>query len=749
MNNEWKEDEVRLILHYEQMRKNMDTIFTALMEELSNCGSSHTALVHFTGLRSLRMFLSTCTGKGVWRQALCELNVHEMLGAGNRGFEASKDLCGATRGPPHQLLRIVCSKYAVWHNSEQAVARVRADSKRSLLDLLEERAQHQKSTEVAPFFSKKKKKIVAVILAQFLVKLVGCCWLQNDWNAETIFFLPDPSSGDEPDLQTPYILASLTTDQVSNRTVDTLEYYCSFVFALGLLLLELELDQSISITAADEEDAEEDYPAAYIALIRMFTLRKEDLDDAYILQIINSCLEFRNRVESVQHPSFDEDPKFRATMSKYLLTPLIQRLQLAHPDVPLDEILDKPKATVVRRSSQGQRGRGELFSRYPKRQSTSEHHAAVYPPPSRTATGSTFATHSSNRNSYLSGQRPRARRDFKIAIICALPLEADAVKAMFDKRWDDQGDSHGKASSDQNAYSTGVIGRHNVVLAHMPGMGKESAAMVAANCRSSFEGIKLALVVGICGGVPSPTNGEEILLGDVVISEGLVCYDFGRQLPGRFVRKDGVLDNYPRPPPEIRSLLNKLKGRWDRNLLQEKTFAYLANVQDELGRSAKYPGSECDKLFDASYRHKHQQPSACGTCSESQPSNDSVCAKALASTCEDLGCDDSRLVQRERLSQHPLHGQRNQNLPMVHIGKVASGSIVMRSGLDRDRIANEEEVIAFEMEGAGVWETFTCVIIKGVCDYADSHKSKKWQGYAAATAAACTKAFLEHWTSTL
>ncbi len=97
---------------------------------------------------------------------------------------------------------------------------------------------------------------------------------------------------------------------------------------------------------------------------------------------------------------------------------------------------------------------------------------------------------------------------------------------MFDKRWDDDGDVYGKATSNQNAYSTGIIGHHNVVLAHMPGMGKESAARVAANCRSSFEGIKLALVVGICGGVPFPAHGEEILLGDVVISEGLVCYDF-------------------------------------------------------------------------------------------------------------------------------------------------------------------------------------------------------------------------------
>ncbi len=158
-----------------------------------------------------------------------------------------------------------------------------------------------------------------------------------------------------------------------------------------------------------------------------------------------------------------------------------------------------------------------------------------------------------------------------------------------------------------------------------------------------------------------------------------------------------MLDNYPRPPPEVRSLLNKLKGRWGRKLLQEKTFTY--------------PGSEYDKLFDASYRHRHQQPSACGTCSESQLSNGSTCAAALASTCEELGCDDSELVQRERLSQPPTHGQPNKNLPVIHIGKVASGSIVMKSGRDRDRIANEEEVIAFEMEGAGVWDTFTCVMI--------------------------------------
>lgn len=66
----------------------------------------------------------------------------------------------------------------------------------------------------------------------------------------------------------------------------------------------------------------------------------------------------------------------------------------------------------------------------------------------------------------------------------------------------------------------------------------------------------------------------------------------------------------------------------------------------------------------------------------------------------------------------------------------------MKCGLDRDRIAREEGIIAFEMEGAGIWEEIPCIIVKGVCDYADSHKNKAWQNFAAATAAAAAKALL-------
>jgi len=87
--------------------------------------------------------------------------------------------------------------------------------------------------------------------------------------------------------------------------------------------------------------------------------------------------------------------------------------------------------------------------------------------------------------------------------------------------------------------------------------------------------------------------------------------------------------------------------------------------------------------------------------------------------------------------------------PVVHFGLIASGDTVMKSGKRRDEIAKNLNVIAFEMEGAGVWDNLPCIVIKGVCDYADSHKNKKWQNYAAATAASCMKAFLEKLPSVL
>lgn len=121
---------------------------------------------------------------------------------------------------------------------------------------------------------------------------------------------------------------------------------------------------------------------------------------------------------------------------------------------------------------------------------------------------------------------PRSREEFKIAIICVLPVEANAVQELFDEHYDEYCHTYGKQVGDDNTYTAERISGHNVVLAFMPGMGNQSSASVAQGLRVSFTSIKLALVVRIYGGAPYSTDNTEIILGDVIISDSVIEYNF-------------------------------------------------------------------------------------------------------------------------------------------------------------------------------------------------------------------------------
>ncbi|KAL3439993.1 hypothetical protein BJX65DRAFT_49951 [Aspergillus insuetus] len=333
--------------------------------------------------------------------------------------------------------------------------------------------------------------------------------------------------------------------------------------------------------------------------------------------------------------------------------------------------------------------------------------------------------------------RPSSRDEFAIAIICALTIEAEAVEELFDKTYDRLGEHYRKQPGDDNAYVNGRIGSHNVVVCYMPGMGKGSAASVASSLKISYKRIEVALVVGICGGAPYPLSGEEIFLGDVIMSDSVVQYDFGRQYPGGFKKKTDVKDTLGRPHQAVRSILASLQGRRSRKDLQEKLSRHLQTLQESQPDWHR-PNSIDDFLFKASYQHKHYNHEATCSCLDSRSEN--ICKAAVHLSCTLLGCDLAQVYRCRHSTEH--------NQPRVHIGMVASADTVMKSGEHRDRLVESEGVVGFEMEGAGVWDNISCIIIKGVCDYADSHKNKAWQSYAAATGAAAAKAFLEYWPPT-
>jgi nucleoside phosphorylase len=248
----------------------------------------------------------------------------------------------------------------------------------------------------------------------------------------------------------------------------------------------------------------------------------------------------------------------------------------------------------------------------------------------------------------------------------------------------------------------------------MPDMGMISAAAVASNIRSSFERIKVGILVGVCGGVPRTADGVEILLGDVIISTSVTQIDFGRQYPNKFIRKNGVEDTLGRANPEIRAFIGKASGNLVRGRLKEKTSIFSTEIYAKDGfYNSIYPGPENDKLYPSDYQHKHWKRDSCNICADSQKQDGEGCELARQSFCAELGCNDKLLVARNRIQMAMgLSGDgrpitivseiREAQKVSIHFGRIACSNQVMKSGQHRDRIAADEGAIAFEMESAGI-----------------------------------------------
>jgi nucleoside phosphorylase len=294
-------------------------------------------------------------------------------------------------------------------------------------------------------------------------------------------------------------------------------------------------------------------------------------------------------------------------------------------------------------------------------------------------------------------------QDYTVGWVCALPIELAAATAILDEKH--QSLPHN--DDDPSLYTLGRIGKHNVVLASLPSgqMGTNSTAVVGTRMQLKFPSIHIGLMVGIGGGVPSAR--ADVRLGDVVISQpqsgygGVVQYDFGKTGPDGRLMPTGFLNA---PPPVLLNAISKLRS--NRYLGQDTLSTHLSTFK----RLAQFSrdGVGLDVLYEATYSH------------------------IGGPTCD--GCrEDKRVERNPRASQEMV----------IHYGTIASGNQVMKDGVTRDRISTElGGVLCFEMEAAGLMNSFPCLAIRGICDYADSHKNKRWQPYAAAIAAACAKEIL-------
>ncbi|UKZ73631.1 hypothetical protein TrVFT333_001279 [Trichoderma virens FT-333] len=280
--------------------------------------------------------------------------------------------------------------------------------------------------------------------------------------------------------------------------------------------------------------------------------------------------------------------------------------------------------------------------------------------------------------------------EYTVGWICAISTERVAAEAFLDEK---HKGLENVSPHDNNDYALGKMGRHNVVIAVLPDgeYGTASAATVARDMLHSFPNIRIGLLVGIGGGAPSAEH--DIRLGDIV---------------DQAFQQTGFLDQ---PPMVLRTAIAGLRAQYDTDghQLEEMINDILAKKR-RLQRNYKKPEPSSDKLFRSEIVHPADEKS-CGAFCLDDPSN---------------------------LQSRPKRTEDDDN-PTIHYGTIASANRLMKDAILRDKLAAENDVLCFEMEAAGLMNHFPCLVIRGICDYSDSHKNAEWQGYAAMTATAYAK----------
>lgn len=295
-----------------------------------------------------------------------------------------------------------------------------------------------------------------------------------------------------------------------------------------------------------------------------------------------------------------------------------------------------------------------------------------------------------------------------VAVICPLSVEMRAVFAVFNDLPQLGTGSEGKP------YYFGSIGKHSTVAVCLPNqnVGVVQASRCGDWLQREFPSLQHRFLVGIAGGIPD--KSIDIRLGDIVIGTHICKYDSGKWVDGELQVRP-ALKEAPQGLQDAIPMFQALPQQKQSQLLEDELMK-MRKLDSTSGTQWIYPDAENvqDVLFEPGY--------AC-----SSPSQD---------PCH---CDHSKTVKR---------GNRKSTSPKVHYGLIASGDQVMKDDKRRDKLKDDfrkifkMDVLAVEMEAAGLAD-LGYMVFRGICDYADSHKNKKWQEYAAGSAAACFKAFLD------
>lgn len=298
-------------------------------------------------------------------------------------------------------------------------------------------------------------------------------------------------------------------------------------------------------------------------------------------------------------------------------------------------------------------------------------------------------------------------------------MELAAARSMLEEIHDEAANVY---SSDDNSYVLGSMGKHEVVITCLPyvSSGPPPTNRVVKDLLRSFPNLRFALFVGTGGGAPNQRH--DIRLGDVVVSRphrgrcGFLQYDFDATLRREALVPVGTSHDPPAP------LLSAIITLESEHFLQGNQIAQAVNGTldnfPKLRKMAKRPDQGTDQLYE-------------GVCSQ-------FVEGKSADHHHHTICDDS--CSSGSVSRPPR--SEDEDDPSVHYGLIVSADRRMENSQCRDKLAAASDVLCFDVEAAGLTDVIPSLVIRGICDYSDSHKYDPWRGYAGMTAAAYARDLL-------
>jgi nucleoside phosphorylase len=286
-----------------------------------------------------------------------------------------------------------------------------------------------------------------------------------------------------------------------------------------------------------------------------------------------------------------------------------------------------------------------------------------------------------------------------IGIITALEKEYVAVKAVFEQGREDTIEGRGAGRRYWLTDVTDRQGTSRTMAVTLADMGNNVAAVRATTMLSHYPTVQSIIMCGIAGGVPHPTKVEDhVRLGDIVISDkkGIVQYDFDKE-------SEHFTEIRAMPVAASADLVEAVRYlRADEMFGQRPWDDFILKTLQKL--NWQRPSQETDLLYSSE--------------------------------------------QTDEIITHPEDLERKKDRPKIFLGAIGSANKLLKNPQKRDLLREQFGVKAIEMEGSGVadasWnQGVGYIVVRGICDYCDSHKSDIWQQYAAVVAAAYVRALLE------